>query len=157
MIRLEKIKLILLIIGLSVTYSCQDKCDKSDEVNSGEIITKFDINWNCNNTHNACIRNLQEFEDYAQSNNCGTESTAELPYVDFSENSILIYNIVENGCCIFNRTVTLDTTAKIVIYSIDHIKCGCGGIIAMDIWTVDNNMVLVPKIPDDYTIDFIYN
>lgn len=157
MIKLEKVKLILLIIGLSVSYSCKDQCDRSDEVNSGEIITKFDITWNCNNTHNACVRNLQEFKDYAQSNNCIKDSEPDLPYVDFSTHSILIYNIVESGCCIFNRNVSIDSTKKIVTYSIDHIRCGCGGIVAMDVWTVDNNMVLVPKIPEDYTINFKYN
>ena len=156
MINLEKVKLILLIIGLSFTYSCQDKCDKSDEVSGGLIITKFDIYWNCNNTHSACIRNFQEFENYAQLNNCGTETTPVLPNVDFSQHSVLIYNIVEDGCCIFNRNVAIDTTKKMVTYSIDHIKCGCGVVFAMDIWTVDNNMVLVPKIPEDYDIDFTY-
>ena len=157
MIKVEKIKLILLISVLFVAYSCQNKCDKADEVNSGEIIKKIDITWNCSDTPTVCIRNLQEFNDYTQSNNCVPDSESDLPKVDFNKYSILIYHIVEGGCCIFNRDVTVDTTNKIVTYTIEHIHCGCGFIIAMDIWTIDNNMVLVPKIPTDYTIDFKYN
>jgi hypothetical protein len=157
MFKSERVGLISLIfLGVVFMYSCQDKCDTTDEINSGQIISKFSIDWNCNNTHTACIRNLMEFEDYAQSNNCGNESNPELPYVDFNQHSILIYNIVEDGCCIFNRNVSIDTTKRLVTYSIEHTICGCGFVIAMDIWTVDNNMVMTPKIPEDYTIDFLY-
>lgn len=133
------------------------KCNNSDEVNGGVIIAKFDIYWNCDNAHNTCVRNLQEFIDYAQSNNCGTETTIVLPNVDFSQHSVLINNIVESGCCIFNRDVSIDTINKMVTYSIEYIRCGCEGFVGMDIITVANNMVLVPKIPEDYVVEFKYN
>lgn len=148
--------IILLIVGITFLNSCQDKCNKSDEVNEGLIISTFDIDWNCDNTHTACIFNLKEFEDYAQSNNCGKETNPVLPNVDFSKHSILIYNIIESGCVIFNRNVTIDSTKKTVTYSIYHTKCRCGYVV-MDIWTVENNMVLVPKIPEDYEVIFNYN
>ncbi len=145
-----KNKLIIIIIWIAV-ISCKDKCNPNDEINSGIIISKLDIALQNHNKDSACIRDQLTYETYFSKVN-----SKDLPKIDFIRNSILFYQTKTSGCAIFNRNVTVDSISKTVYYTIDRIHCKCF-VIAMDVWSFSDNIVLVPRIDDNYKIQYKYN
>jgi hypothetical protein len=73
-----------------------------------------------------------------------------LPYIDFSENTLLGKRAYGSGCSItFERHVYEDIENKKITYSVTVIEEGCCEMIHMSL-----NWIIIPKIPSDYTVVF---
>jgi len=101
------------------------------------------------------IRNQNEFEDYGDKiiNNDNRCEAANLPIIDFSEYSILS-KITQDGCCsdMYTRLILKDYELKKITYKIDVEYFG-----SCEKLCFNYNLVLVPKIPEDYKVEFIVN
>jgi hypothetical protein len=79
--------------------------------------------------------------------------TAQLPPIDFTYYTLLSKQTGGGGChATYLRKVIKDTEHKKIIY---EIEVKYEGICAMII--SNRNWVIVPKIPDDYNIEFLIN
>ena len=124
-------------------------CNESDS-NSGLIISKLDIDY-INYTlldipDTSCIRSDSSYKilvvDISEQSN--------LPYINFDKYSILTNLKLENGRIFCDRIVTVDSLNKTVTYTVKTKSCKC-----MDKCdNSDYNMVLVPKIGNDYKVIF---
>ena len=72
------------------------------------------------------------------------------PDVDFTQHSVLGYHAVGIGCTVtFEKHVYRDDQNKKVLYELTVIE---EGTCEMDVR--DRNLILVPRIPLDYGVDF---
>ena len=72
--------------------------------------------------------------------------------VDFSKYTILGYPIMGGGHISFGKDVTKDVANKKYIYTIDAVECRY-----YKVACIATNCVLIPKIEEDYTVDFVVN
>jgi hypothetical protein len=73
-----------------------------------------------------------------------------LPYIDFSENTLLGKRAYGSGCSItFERHVYEDIENKKITYSVTVVEEGCCEMIQMSM-----NWIIIPKIPSDFIIVF---
>jgi len=71
--------------------------------------------------------------------------------INFTRYSLLGFYAQGTGCSVgFARNVTSNATTKKYTYSIKVAVCGTCGYTDFKM-----NWVLVPKVPDDYTVDFV--
>lgn len=91
------------------------------------------------------IRTLAEADSILDSSLCN--------YNDINYNVFSVIGCEMVGTCEnrIERGVIIDDAAKKYIYKIDLYSCKCWRKNAQ----VFNNLVLVPKIPDDYTVEFV--
>ncbi len=149
-----KINYTLIIFIILILTSC---CNKSDE-NYGIIQNNLDIDgyyistYDCLNLPDtACIRNSDQYNEVFSVT--GTDSDCKnikIPDVDFSEYSILINHKEESGKIFFQRTVSVDSLNKIITYLITTEGCP----VITDYRTDSYNIVLVPKIGEDYSVEY---
>ncbi len=103
------------------------------------------------NERNFVARNDSEFRQiYTISKQWDDCRNFEMPEVDFSKYSLLGQ---QAGTCKggnFLRTVTKNEAEKKIIYTVQAKCCGYNKVLLMS-----KNIVLVPKIPQDYTVEFI--
>lgn len=72
------------------------------------------------------------------------------PEVDFSQNSVLGYHAIGTGCNVtFEKNVYRDDQNKAIQYSLTVVE---EGVCEKDF--NNRNLILVPKIPSDYIVDF---
>jgi hypothetical protein len=147
---------VFLILGVVLFFS-SCRCNERDE-SAGKILADLKIEnyyyeggTDCMHIVDTfCIRTDSAYHAFFQ------RDTAEyscqnliFPYVDFNSASVLGYRI-SGGNVRFHRSVLVDSTNKVVTYFIETVKCPC----ADKCIRGDMNMVLVPKIADDYTVKF---
>ena len=148
------LKILKYIVVALFMNSC---CNESDE-NSGIIQVNLQIegfsktSYHCLDLPDtACIRDDIQFVEMFKIT--GTDPDCDkikLPEVNFSSYSILI-NHKDNGEKLFyHRTVTVDSTNRIVTYLISTVSCP--GFVETE--TESYNLVLVPKIGNDYIIEY---
>lgn len=83
------------------------------------------------------------YEEYLQTCNV-------FPDVDFSRHSVLGYHATGTGCKVtFERRVYRDDKNKMILYDLTVIEEG----ICENKFT-NRNLILVPRIPSDYTVEF---
>ena len=70
--------------------------------------------------------------------------------IDFDQYTVLGKSASGTCTAVFDRHVSRDTVAKKCTYRIKVYECG----LCLRLWP-DANLVLVPRIPEDYTVDFI--
>jgi len=100
------------------------------------------------------LESYKNFEDsirvQAGGLNC---DAASLPYIDFNKYSLLGKFTQGGGCsAIYDRTVFDDTVNKKIIYKISVEYSG-----ECDMWIFNWNWVCVPKLPQDYEVEFQVN
>jgi len=132
-------------------------CNESNQ-NFGFIICELNIdgfhisNYHCLNLPDtACIRDSVQFSKIFKIS--GTDSDCEkikIPEIDFEKYSILINHKFDKGKKFYQRNVEIDSLNKIVTYLIDIESC----MILVDSETESYNIVIVPKIDNNYKIDY---
>lgn len=142
------------LIIITIITSC---CNESDE-NSGIIwsdlyIEQFGItNYYCLDLPDtACVRSKDQYNELfkivGQSKVC---NEIVIPEVDFSKFSILINHRTNKGKKFYHKNVTVDSNNKVVTYLISIESCP----IVVDSETESYNIVLVPKIGEDYKVEY---
>lgn len=77
-------------------------------------------------------------------------NTASLPYIDFSKFTLLGKFTQGGGCSVnYDRAVFDDTENKKIIYKISVEYSG-----PCDMWIFNWNWVCIPKLPEDYEVEF---
>ena len=146
---------LIFIIILSINACNKDDCGKLNSSNSGIIISSFTPSNECarldeyNETY--IIRTQQEYDSLKIINrNEDTCTVLKLNPVDFEKYSLLGFEGCGNCQVAFRRKVTENASLKKYIFSLKVLECGdCKKLSCA--W----NWVLVPKLPDNWTVDFI--
>lgn len=117
-----------------------------EDKNKGEIVESIPLGF-CTFSENqlwdnAVIRTQAELDTALACN-------ASMPEIDFTKHSLLIAKA--EGLCVAKviRKVTIDDDAKSCVYKIKIRSCGW-----CKVQTLHENAVLIPKIPEDYTVEF---
>ena len=151
-----KIKISLLILLLTgILWSCERQCIlPKEEIGTGEIIPNAKVSTVDNHLKKIqqqeagkCIQSdSQNIDSLRVSFDGGKNYEA----IDFSKYTVL-ENFVKTGGCsaVYERNVSKDIIHKKIVYTITIHRCGICKILLMS-W----NWVLVPKIPEDYTIEY---
>lgn len=99
------------------------------------------------------FREDDNFQDYGAKikEDYSSCQKANLPVIDFAKYGLLS-KLTQGGCCSdsYDRRVYRDSSAKIIIYEILVEYEG-----ACEMLCGNFNWVLVPRIPEDYTIEFV--
>ena len=132
-------------------------CNESNE-NSGVIQSDLNIDgfyivtYKCLDLPDTvCIRDSAKYEEIFKVK--GTDSDCgkiKLPNVDFAKYSILVNHKDNSGKIFYHWSVTVDSTNKIVTYLISTVSCP----IFVDYETESYNIILVPKIGNDFKIRY---
>jgi hypothetical protein len=144
----------IIIILIVIVYGCC-KSDKFTE-NSGSIIADFQYDYSCirpSLSKNVIIKDSSSyhlaFRIDSSFNNFERCHLLKLPDIDFTKYSIL-GNYKDGGCdAVFKRNVRIDTNTKAITYSISVKDCGM-----CKVETFNYNFVIIPKIPNDYVVEF---
>ncbi len=158
-------KLIIPFALLFVIYSCNNRttlpekkpCDSPSSI-SGIIVSAFSFG-DCFSDY------MVENKDYVITNDSQYKAlkiqrsdnsscaNATYPVIDFTKYTLLGKYATGGGCSIgYARNVSRDDAAKTYTYTV-HVK-GCGECAMAGI---SNNWVLVPRLPDGYTVKFLVN
>ena len=157
----KKLPVLLILISLGV-YSCSKSpvCNGDDE-NKDDIEQSFRIHdfpmcveAYVNENGTMVIRTQEELTAILDS---GCVNLPEAGYsvappeIDFSQHSLLGFWVTGGGCDVkYIREVTRKDDAKKYVYRIKVKECG-----SCDMLRYDANLVLVPQVPDDYSVEFI--
>lgn len=78
------------------------------------------------------------------------ETCNVFPDVDFTQHSVLGYHTVGTGCTVtFEKRVYRDDQNRVILYELTIIEEG-----ACEMDYRDRNLILVPRIPLDYVVEF---
>ena len=159
-------KKIGILIFLSVSFILHISCNKSpackgDDKNNGMIEKYYRmhdfpmcVEAFVNENGTMVIRSGDELSAITDSNCINYPEAGysnEPPQIDFSEYSLLGFWTTGGGCNIrFIREVSRDDTNNKYLYEIRVNECG-----SCEMLRYDANFVLVPRLPDGYTVDFI--
>ena len=139
-----KKNLILIFAILFLLYSCGKRCSGKSKF-SGVIQT--DLNKDCLSSvdfdDGIIIDNDSVFNYYFDG------YYADCFNVDFN-NQTLLGLYADGGCkASFIKNVEIDNSAQKYIYTVKVKNCGlCQAL------SISNNLVLVPKLPDNWTVEF---
>lgn len=146
---------IFLIAAASLVYfiSCNNKCSEFKSSISGQTVKTLDLG-ECflfaNVDSSKTITTEQEWNDFktAKFKNC---NTGQIQTVDFNQHSLLAKFTKTIGCNAgMERNLSIDNSNKLYTYTIKIKKCtGCNTQITSSNW------IVVPKIPDGYTVKFL--
>ena len=151
-----KIKISLLILLLTgILWSCERQCIlPKEEIGTGEIISNAKVS-----TVNKHLNEIPQKEagkciqsDSQNIDNLRVSFDGGMYYqtIDFSKYSVLEKEVNTAGCSVvFERYVSKDIKHKKIVYTITVHQCG-----GCEKNNTSWNWVLVPKIPEDYTIEF---
>jgi hypothetical protein len=150
----------LVAIAFVMTIGCRRyeycQCDKKlpASTSSGIIIENAKLNINDPKT-GEYFTELVINEESLQGENSykvSFDDGATFDNIDFSKYTILGYPILGGGRTSYNKNVTKDVTNKKYIYTIDALECTY-----YRVASIATNCVLIPKIEDDYTVEFVVN
>ena len=144
----------IFIILLALIMTVSSCCDENDS-SKGAIIEDIDLDYlqfQCiGELDTMVIRDDSTYKAvFAIDSNKKDCKKLRFPEIDFNMNSVLIFPKMESGRYYFHRNVEIDSSNKEAIYSITTTSCHC-----IDKCLSDNpNIVIVPKIEDDYIVKF---
>lgn len=148
---LRLIQILTCFILLLTSNSC---CNENDE-NSGIILSDYKIGtdyfypYYLITPDTACIRDdLTYRTKFVIDTTCNNCKNVTLPEIDFSKVSLLVNRKTIHGRTYFHRDVTVDSISKIITFQITTTGCYCPD----KCESLDLNIVIVPKISDDYKI-----
>jgi len=100
------------------------------------------------------IREIEEYEEFGEIIRFYPENpdcdTANLPYIDFENYSLVSKFNCGSGCSAeYNRKIFEDIENRKIIYEISVTYYGL-----CDMLLGSRNWVLIPRIPDDYSVEF---
>ncbi|HPX58934.1 MAG TPA: hypothetical protein PLL02_00720 [Bacteroidales bacterium] len=147
--------IILLLIG--IFWSCERQCIlPKEEIGTGEIIANakvdivnkcFDANEIPQGKDGKCIQSDSQNIDNLQ---VSFDGGIHYQAIDFSKYSVLEKEVQTAGCSIVcERNVSKDTKNKKIVYTVTVHQCG-----GCEKLNTSWNWVLVPKIPEDYSIEY---
>lgn len=161
----------ILIIGLisALFISCEKEKEKANDIINENVGAIIDITSECDFPEDfltvcfcgSCSSeykeyvfrdndSFQEFGEAVRMNFTGC-STTSLPYIDFSKFTLLkLETSASGGTVTYQRKVIKDTENRKIIY---HVSVHYEGIYMIDI--SNSNWAIVPKIPDNYTVEFV--
>ena len=149
--------LIIIVFVVLLLSSCKKKdddveiptCDLPEQtVGSGEIIqnAKISFSYNLDNDNHVIRADSENIYNLMVSYDQG----ANYDSIDFDQYTLLGKQSSGGCAVVFDRHVSRDTVAKKCTYRIKVYECGlCTSL------DISMNWVLVPRIPEDYTVDFI--
>lgn len=161
-------KNISLIIALLLILGCKEENDNIYQLSDVVYMENYEL-FNCktcfsiiNINANAgfVVTDYISYKMYADSMrihpvNLNVDcDTATLVYIDFSKYSLIGIFTGFGACDTINRKIFNDENNKKIIYDID-IKEYTGSCIM--IYVLSLNLALIPKIPDNYKVDFTVN
>lgn len=147
----QRSKIVLIAIASLFLVTCHKYPRKGESGNHGEIIDNYVLP-NCyspkstnNNADEYIIKSFDDLDTSASYYNC----IKGQPNLDFSTYSV-IGKTVRGGCSMkIRRELKIDHQNKQYIYTINFKDRGmCKKLVLSD------NLVIVPKIPTDYTVVF---
>jgi hypothetical protein len=158
--RIQPLFLLIILAVASSSCSKPTSC-RGDDKNNGAIIRYYRMQdfpmcmeTFVNEKGTMVIRTSQELSaivDTSCINLPGAGYSDEPPQIDFTEYSLLGFWATGGGCDIkMIREVNIDNNAKKYEYKIKVIECG-----SCDMLRYDANLVLVPKLPEDYSMNFL--
>ena len=101
----------------------------------------------------ACIRDSIQYQQiFKITRNDSVCLKIQLPIVDFKKNSVLLNHKSGNNRISFHRSVLVDSLTKTVTYLVAEESCPNHSLVAYS--TDSYNIVLVPRISDDYLVKF---
>lgn len=143
-------KLMLVFIGFLLLFSCDKDCSEKSSY-SGIILDELDNYMDCKpsipsnegiviETDSQFLASLPQHSNFL----CDT------PSINFTENTLLgIY--ADGGCQVaFQRNVKIDALNQKYVYTVKVKDCG-----KCDVLGFSQNLVLVPKLPQNWTVEFI--
>jgi hypothetical protein len=151
-----KIVIYVWVLSAITFYSC---CSISNE-NYGIIQSEIKFNssgspfYTCMNLPDtACIRDSIQYQQiFKITRNDSVCLKIQLPIVDFKKNSVLLNHKSGNNRISFHRSVLVDSLTKTVTYLVAEESCPNHSLVAYS--TDSYNIVLVPRISDDYLVKF---
>jgi hypothetical protein len=151
-----KIAIYAWMLSATTYYSC---CSISNE-NYGIIQSEIKFNssgspfYTCMNLPDtACIRDSIQYQQiFKITRNDSACLKIQLPLVDFKKNSILVNHKSGNDRISFHRYVQVDSITKTVTYLVSEESCPNHSKVAYS--TNSYNIVIVPRISDDYLVKF---
>lgn len=146
---------ILFLVTLVLTSCDKKDCDLPAESNDGLILSSFQVDNNCvqldefDNSY--VIRTQQEYDSIKTTKaNHDSCSTNKLNGIDFDKYTLLGFNTGGKCQVSYERKVIENKDDKEYMYSIKVNECGECKKMAFSM-----NWVLVPKIPNDWTVEFL--
>jgi hypothetical protein len=145
--------LTIVFIGLIISSCCNETDENFGIIQNNLNIEGFGItSYHCLNLPDTCcIRNNNQFAELFKV--IGTNPDCDkiiLPEVDFTKYSLLINHKENSGKKFYHKTVSVDSANKIVTYLITYESCP----IFVDSRTESYNIVIVPRIGDEYRIEY---
>lgn len=151
-----KTKTSLLIILLTgILWSCEKQCVlPEEEIGTGEIISNASLRMGGANSNELLQKVAGECiqSDSQNTDNLQVSFDGGIIYkvIDFSKYTVLENRVTTGGCSvIYERNVSKDITHKKIVYTVTANQCG-----GCEKLNTSWNWVLVPKIPEDYTIEY---
>jgi hypothetical protein len=148
---LRLIQIFICCVMLILNHSC---CNEKD-TNSGIILSDYKIDtdyfypYYLITPDTACIRDdLAYRTKFIIDTACNKCKDLTLPEVDFSKVSLLVNRKSIGGRTFFHRDVTVDSANKTITFRITTTGCFCPD----KCESFDLNIVIVPKISNDYKI-----
>jgi len=160
--------IVMIIITLVLISGCRKDNDTIDQfsdaiyLENNELFnyqTCFSIS-NINTNSGFIITDDNTYTKYADSmrihpiNSSVDCDTATLINIDFNKYSLIGITTGYGACDTIQRNILYDEKNRKIIYNID-IKEYTGGCIL--IYILSLNLALIPKIPDDYKVEFTVN
>lgn len=150
---------ILFILSIFIFSSCEEEqsCFNKNK-NLGAIVENYDLGkcFIILEDSQYVFTNIEDFqllrndmdEDFLEAN--AACDTAVLVNPDFEQYSLLGMRTEVKACAVeYIREVAIDQAAKKYTYTVQAIPCGdCNTVY------ISMNWVLVPKLPQDFTVDF---
>lgn len=151
---IRRIFFILNMLIILISSCCDEKDSSSGSISSDVEIKNYQHweNYNCYK-FNDCLSVLDDstfksiFRKDSSNNDC---KDLELPTIDFSKFSLLVYKKFDNSRLYYHRSVYIDHQNKVVTYSISTTNCFCADVCESS----SLNMVLIPKIDSTYKVVF---
>lgn len=145
---MKKLKYTLILLGIMVISSCTKDEEPCEAIikNSGIIISSVDIH-SCEVPFyhgNFVIRTNAEYDELLASN-----THCDRPFVDFSSHSLLGRYAYTSSTGSYYRNVVIDSTNMRYDYTITVENCGSCNCLSENM-----NWVTVPKLPDEWTVQF---
>jgi hypothetical protein len=155
--KIENMKFSFIFISTLISINLLISCCNEHDDSSGIIVSELKIgdywqSYDCLKLPDTlCIKDDSTYQKIFKID--PTNSTCNgliLPSIDFNKNSILVYQKNEGGRTFYHRNVQVDSTNKIITYSISTTQCFCPD----KCESFNQNIVVVPKIDKDYIIKF---
>ena len=149
-----KTKISLLILLLTgILWSCEKQCVLPEEIETGEILSNASLRMGGTYSNEllqkVASRCIQSDSQNVYKLQVSFDGGNYYQAIDFSKYSVLEVR-ADGGChAVFERNVSKDIIHKKIVYTVTVHQCGDCLVFVSSL-----NWVLVPKIPEDYTIEF---